>query len=450
MFLRFLSTSWERPIAFFVDNVDQSRSDVQANVARHLYDLLEDGTIAAAVVSVRPGTYEKIHRAGDGVVFPVDIEVDPLHEGLVTEDSEQTRDGANEFFLTFLAKRLAFLQERSRLLMIEGVPQNAAEGSLAAYRGMLEKLTHYSNSINIFGRLVAWYNGSNRAAAVSVAALFRSLIRDDRPVDDSLRPRDRIAVDRRFASTRVFRHMIRGSDDDGHAHLPSAPMLFSRESPTYVGKAGAPFLELHLLESLARRGVKTIGELRDHGSTELLAPMERVDAALRILWAPRGVDETGLIHIDEDRERLSKRSRPFNQNSEVKILAAGHFMLATLVPTCEYLYWSALDRSHGRRYLPRPVAPEDGLNSDGIRSHAAVEFFTRWIVPTFASYRQYLTSENIVASAAYERSYSAYEFERALATGLQNFIAGCRDIPRSERHALEERVSKAVPSVPSR
>jgi hypothetical protein len=428
--LHFIRRRTGRKLIFFVDNVDRHPQELQVNVAEHLSSLIQSGAVSSAVIALRPETYRSVQQREKGTFIPDRIELDPL--ATVEHDEAGTRI-TSPFFVSFLRKRLAFLGQASRLDLLEGVDPTYAAARLEIYRETLRHITDFLNSVEILADLVPWYNNSARSAGVSTVVLFRHLLAENewnRESGPSV-PSERLAWDRRFARSAIYRHMI--LDDDDVRPNPSAPMLFSRTYPSYAPAGQVPFLEFHLLAFLSRDAA-TIAQIREHAIEVLHTTAKRVDDALNLLWNGRGVDETGLIYVDEERPTPGTRraGKSFHRTSPVHLLPAGALLLDHLAASCEYLFWSAMEHLDGDKFLPAGAITLDGYRHDRVRLETAITFTDRWITPALESYRRHLQQLGKDARREYDHFYPPGFIRRRIRRSLASFLQGMEGLPRTD------------------
>jgi energy-coupling factor transporter ATP-binding protein EcfA2 len=443
--LEFIRELSAKPLVLYVDNVDQYSNDFQTRVAEHLNTLIEQGVLESAVVTLRPENYSRVKASLDGLRFVTHIELDPLygdhHTGEQIDDHSRASDN---FFIEYLDRRLRFFSERlDQVLPAAGTVSDAHDAPhLARYRELLDTIREMSRTVNIYGQLTRWYNGSARAAAYSLLGLLRRIVsaegaplwRDGQ--NEAVLPL-RLAREQRLVRSFVYRQMI--LDDDDTVLPPSAPMLYANDYPTIGSVEEVPFLELHLLKYLSDAPSRSYAQLCGHAAALSVASDRCQHAVLRLLEG-RGIDETGLVHIDEYHPGL-----PIAEDAEIRVLRSGRYMNQFLASSCEYLFWSALAHNNGQRYLPSKDHKITALlQREDLRVGVATSFYRQWIAPTLLRYEAVLEDGDDGRRAVYRNHYRSDFIQHAIVSSLTGFIDRSPRLDPSDRLTLQRELTARI------
>jgi energy-coupling factor transporter ATP-binding protein EcfA2 len=435
--LQFIRRERGHDLMMFIDNVDRYTREFQVNVAYHLNELVSSGTLIGGIVTLRPENFRYVRQHQAGEYFSEQIELNPLDslESVPPDDSDLS--AKDSFFFDFFSKRLAFLEARLRL--IPDIDPERAAADIAHYRAMIVDIRRFAKTVHIFGQLTKWYNGSARATAISFVSLLRREILSRPSGGAGAKPSwERVAYDERYTRSAIYRHII--IDDDDIVRTPSAPMLYSAGYPTCATAEDVPFLELHLLHLLSRSAM-AVDEIQQHAANLFRAPASRVSEALKVLWDGRGMDDTGLVYIDQPVEVMPSLPR-IRAQAEVRVLPAGKLMMQTLASSCEYLFWSALQHESGWRFLPPDVSVEEVVQTEPHILWVAIAFFHDWIAPRLELYREHLRRQEPVRFGAYARAYSEVAFEGAIRARVGRFLDTSSHLSRAEAAELAAKLGR--------
>ena len=243
--------------------------------------------------------------------------------------------------------------------------------------------------------LLEWYNGSIRSSSRSLFTLLRSSTDDLAPRSWLFSEDDRISIVEpsamrgtgRLRRSAMLRHLLWDADS------PPDGNVFDFLVDDREDYSGLSLVKLHTLASIIRScgrhgsaEVVTLGELTATMRSVGMFDENRLMAAVRDMAVPRGDENQGFVLLMDEREIFDY----IPPESRIMPLPAGRFMMEQMIPSCEFLFWSALAHPSGVSFLPgrngsrsrlRPDA-ELILNED-YRIAVAVAFSLNSVLPTF-------------------------------------------------------------------
>ena len=126
-------------------------------------------------------------------------------------------------------------------------------------------------------------------------------------------------------------------------------------------------------------------DILKHFSFLGISPRQLVNTA-KILAMPSGTDVYGLIHIDLSGDKWNDMDQTEFSTHNIDIFPRGKFVLDTLGPQCEYVFWVAIFSDTRAVLWPsrcRQDRVRDYLEDDSFRGCVALKYLRLFVVQPF-------------------------------------------------------------------